>query len=301
MTNSHPDWNLYRSFLAVVDTGSLTGAARMLGLSQPTVGRHVDTLEQALGAALFTRGRSGLIATDRALELAPHVRAMAQAAEALRRTASGGGGELRGTVRLAASEAIGCEVLPPMLARFRRSNPGVALELVPSDRMSDLLAREVDIAVRMQRPEQGNLVARRLGRVRIGLYAHRDYVEQRGLPRDLDELARHAGIGYDRETWLYRTLGETGLPEPAAFDFRTDYYAAQSAALRAGLGIGGMQRPIAGRFPELVPVLPEHFDVPLEMWLVMHEDLRPVRRVRVLFDHLAGELKGFCERDAGLP
>lgn len=110
------------------------------------------------------------------------------------------------------------------------------------------------------------------------------------------------GIGYDRETWLYRTLGDSALlPSPFLFDFRTDYYAAQSAALRAGLGIGGMQRPIAARYPELVPVLPEAFDVTMEMWLAMHEDLRPVPGVRALFDHLATELQAFCGSDAGLP
>lgn len=299
MTPSGPDWNLYRSFLALLDHGSLSRAARHLELSQPTLGRHLDALESDLRVNLFTRSPAGLVPTEHALALAPQARAMAAAAEALRRTATSGNAEPSGTVRLSASEAIGCEVLPPMLASFRARHPAVALELALSDRMSDLLAREADIAVRMQRPTQGNLVARRLGSVRLGLYAHRDYAAQHGLPATLAELPAHAGIGYDRETWLYRTLGEgTALPDPAAFDFRTDYYAAQSAAIRAGLGIGGMQRPIARRHPELVPVLPEAFGPRLEIWLATHGDLRTVPQVRLLFDHLARTLADYCAADA---
>ncbi|MBA1149120.1 LysR family transcriptional regulator [Ectothiorhodospiraceae bacterium WFHF3C12] len=302
MTSSTSDWNLYRSFLGVLDSGSLSRAARQLGLSQPTVGRHVDTLEESLGVSLFTRGPSGLIPTDTALALAPQARAMAAAAQAMRRTATGGDADPAGTVRVTASEAIGSEVLPSILAPFRARYPRIGLELALSDRMSDLLAREADIAVRMQRPTQGNVVARRLGTVRIGLYAHRDYVERHGEPASLDELPAHSGIGYDRETWLYRTLGsDTPLPDPAAFDFRTDYYAAQSAALRAGLGIGGMQQPIARRYPELVPVLSDAFDVRLEMWLAMHEDLRGMPHVRALFDHLARALADFCTEDSDRP
>lgn len=299
MTSKDPDWNLYRSFLAVLEHGSLSRAARRLGLSQPTLGRHLDALEAGLGVDLFTRSPTGLIATDHALGLAPQARAMAAAAEAMRRAARGDGVQPAGTVRLTASEAIGCEVLPAMLAAFRARHPAVALELALSDRMSDLLAREADIAIRMQRPTQGNLVARRLGAVRIGLYAHRDYVARHGLPATPAELEAHAGIGYDRETWLYRSLGAgLPLPEPEAFDFRTDYYAAQSAALRAGLGIGGMQRPIARRHPELVPVLPDTFRWSLELWLATHEDLRGVPAVRVLFDHLAEALATYCASDS---
>lgn len=300
MSQNEPDWNLYRSFLAVLEDGSLSRAARRLGLSQPTMGRHLDALETGLGVALFTRSPAGLIPTEQARSIAPQARAMAFAAEAMRRAASGDDDGPTGTVRLTASEAIGCEVLPTMLADFRARYPAVALELDLSDRMSDLLSREADIAVRMQRPSQGNVIARRIGTVGIGLYAHRDYVQRHGMPATAEELATHSGIGYDRATWLYRTLGEDlPLPAPDAFDFRTDYYAAQSAALRAGLGIGGMQRPIARSYPELVPVLPSVFSIRLEVWLATHADLRGVPHVRVLFDHLARALADYCDGDSG--
>jgi len=291
MTRAEPGWELYRTFLAVLREGSLSGAARRLRLTQPTVGRQVAALEAALGIALFTRSPGGLAPTPAALDLAPEAEAMAAAAEALRRAASGEAAEERGTVRLTASEIMGAEVLPPMLARFRARHPSIALELVLSNRNEDLLRREADLALRMARPRQAALVARRIGTVGIGLYAHRRHVEAFGLPRSLDELRRHPLIGFDRDDSSWRSLGDSVLPVTRdIFAFRTDSDLAQLAALRAGLGIGGCQHGIARREPDLVPVLPRAVSFSLEMWLALHEDLRASRRVRLLFDHLAAEL-----------
>jgi DNA-binding transcriptional LysR family regulator len=156
MIRREPGWELFRTFLEVARDGSLSGAARKLALTQPTVGRHIDALEAALGLSLFSRSPHGLTATPAALELVGHAEAMAAASAALRRTASSGAVADRGTVRIAASEMIGCEVLPPMLARFRRSHPGIVLELALSNRNEDLLRREADIAVRMVRPRQNH-------------------------------------------------------------------------------------------------------------------------------------------------
>jgi DNA-binding transcriptional LysR family regulator len=155
-----PDWSLYRAFLAVLTEGSLSAAARTLGLTQPTVGRQIVALERALGAALFTRSPQGLKPTDAALELAPHVRAMAGAASAMLRAASGAGDGARGVVRLTASEIIGAEVLPPLLAAYRPRHPGVVVELSLDNQQQDLLRGAADIAVRMVRPSQDALVAR---------------------------------------------------------------------------------------------------------------------------------------------
>lgn len=296
MTNADVTWDLYRSFLAVLREGSLSGAARRLGSTQPTVGRHIDALERSLACALFVRNRAGLSPTEQALDLVPHAEAMESAAAALVRQASGEAEEPRGTVRITSSEVVGCEILPRVLTGFRAVYPGIALELVTSDRVTNLLTREADIAVRMTRPEQGALVAKRIGVVTIGLFAHRDYVRRNGMPRSVAELREHSGIGFDQDARAYAALRAHGIElDRSLFNFRTDSNPAQLAALRAGMGIGGAQVAIARQDSDLVPVLPDDFSFSLEMWLAMHKDLRSVRRVRLLFDFLAEGLKQWVE------
>ncbi len=293
------DWAHCRSFLAVLQEGSLSQAARVLGLTQPTLGRHVAGLEASLGTRLFTRSPAGLLPTPAARELLSHAQAMASACEALVRAASGDHAGTRGTLRLTASEFVGVEVLPPMLARFREKNPQIVIELVASNRQQDLLRREADLAVRMVRPRQSALIARRIGRVAIGLYAHRDYLARHGLPADIAELARHTLIGFDRDDSAWRDMPAGLQVTRKAFAFRCDNDLAQLAALRAGLGIGGCQVPLARREPELVPVLADVVSLSLEMWLAMHEDLKGNQRVRLLFDHLAGELSAYIGSGKG--
>jgi DNA-binding transcriptional LysR family regulator len=289
-----PGWELYRSFLAVVRAGSLSGAARALQATQPTVGRHVDALEAALGISLFTRSQNGLAPTPAALEMLPAAEAMSSAAEALARTASGASAGESGTVRITASEVIGGEVLPALLADFGRRHPRVVIELALTNRTEDLLRRDADIAVRMARPTQQALVARRLGKVRLGLYAHRRYLAARGLPQSIDDLRHHAVIGFDRIPFQPKG-GIAGRPiSREMFSFRCDNDLAQLAALRAGVGIGGCQHNIARREPDLQAVLAEKISFELEMWLVMHRDQRESRRVRLLFDHLAAALTAYA-------
>jgi DNA-binding transcriptional LysR family regulator len=294
MTQSEPGWELFRTFLEVARDGSLSGAARKLALTQPTVGRHIDALEAALGLSLFSRSPQGLAATPAALELVGHAEAMAAASAALRRTASSGALTDRGTVRVAASEIMGCEVLPTILASFRESHPGIVLELAVSNRNEDLLRRDADIAVRMVRPRQKSLLARRIGKTVIGFYAHRDYLSQYGVPKTLADLDKHTLIGFDRDDQSLRSLGP--LPRKVTrdnFGFRCDSDLAQFAALRAGMGIGGCQHNIAKRYKALVPVLARAIRFDLEVWIAMHEDMKSTGRVRMLFDHLAAGLSAF--------
>jgi len=292
--SAEPGWELYRSFLAVLQEGSLSAAARRLALTQPTVGRHVQALEERLAVPLFTRSPSGLAPTAAARDLLPHAEAMAAAAEALRRAASGEAAEERGTVRVTASEVIGAEVLPAMLARFGEAHPAIAIELVLTNRTEDLLRHEADLAVRMARPRQAALVARHIGAMGLGFYAHRRYVEANGLPKSVEALARHRLIGFDRDDSAWRSVGADELAVLRRhFVFRSDSDLAQLAALRAGIGIGGVQHGIARRDPGLVPVLPRVFAFELPIWLVLHEDLRASRRVGLLLDHLARELTAY--------
>ncbi len=290
------DWNLYASFREVMRQGSLSAAARTLGLTQPTLGRHVAALEAGLGTALFTRSPQGLAPTAAALELLPRVEEMHAAAEAAARAVSGGPSGETGVVRVTASEIIGGVVLPPILAAFRARHPGVVIELVLTNRNEDLLRRDADIAVRMVRPVQSALVARRIGVVGIGLYAHRRYAETYGLPATLEDLASHPVIGFDRDDTVLRSVSQGPLITRETFAFRTDSDLAQLAALRAGVGIGGCQTGIAAEDPDLVPVLPDAIRFELEMWLAMHEDLKAVVRVRLMFEHLVAALGQYVRR-----
>ena len=292
MANADPSWELYRSFLAVMREGSLSGAARALGMTQPSLGRHMRELESALGAVLFARSPQGLTPTELAQELIPHAEAMASASAALRRAASAGRDEISGAVRISASVVIGAEVLPPILTAFRERHPGIVIELVMSNQTTDVLRRDADIAIRMVQPTQDALVARHVGRVMLGLFAHRRYLETYGRPTTLAELTGHALIGFDTELPYMRRIRPEGLPYTREnFALRTDDDLAALAALRAGFGIGIVQVNLARRDPQLVRLLPDELAVALETWVVMHEDLRQSLRVRRLFDYL-GEALG---------
>jgi DNA-binding transcriptional LysR family regulator len=292
-----PGWELYRSFLAVFKHRSLSGAARALELTQPTVGRHVDALESALGVALFTRSQAGLAATEAAAALVPHVEAMASAADALQRVASGEAEDEGGAVRLTASEMIGTEVLPAILAAFREAHPRIVVELMLSNRPEDLLRREADIAVRMVRPTQSALVARKIGVLHLGLHAHPRYVKAHGLPKTLAALQAHPLIGFDKAPSV-RRLDKLGIPlSRELFAFRCDSDIGQYAALRAGFGIGVCQVALAKR-DGLVPLLAGTVAFELEMWVAMHKDLKTSRRMRLMFDHLVAHLQAYVASEA---
>jgi DNA-binding transcriptional LysR family regulator len=291
---SEPNWDLYRTFLAVLEEGTLSGAARALGLAQPTIGRHVEALEQALGFALFTRSQHGLAPTAGAQQLKPYAEALAATAAALLRVASSEAAEARGTVRVTASEVIGAEVLPAILAPLREAHRELAIELVLSNRIENLLNREADIAVRMVRPDQEALVARHIGAIPLGLFARDDYLHRHGVPQSLSELATHTLIGFDRDVSSVRAFAaQIGPLDRNLFALRTDNQLAHLAAVRAGFGVGVAQIGLAKRDPRLVRVLADQVEANLDIWLAMHEDLKETRRCRVVFDALAEGLREY--------
>ncbi|WP_321936680.1 LysR family transcriptional regulator [Paraburkholderia sp. J8-2] len=296
MADKEPNWEWYRSFLQVLESGSLSAAARALGITQPTVGRHVDSLEGALGLTLFTRSSDGFSPTAAANELRPYAVGIAMTTAALRRAASSHGSGVRGTVRLTASEVIGVEVLPPILAALRHDYPELSIELVLSNKADDLLRREADIAIRMFRPVQEALVAKRIGAIEVGLHAHERYLALHGAPKSLKELARHTIIGFDQENAFIRSL-QARFPayNRNSFAFRADSDLAQLAAIRAGFGIGGCQSPLAAKDPKLVRVLRKEFSLTLDTWVAMHEDLRTSARCAVTFAALASGLNAYIQ------
>lgn len=300
---SNIGWELYRSFLGVLREGSLSGAARALGITQPTAGRHVAALEEALGVVLFTRSQVGLLPTDVALALRTHAEAMESTAASLVRAASSQGEGVRGVVRVSASEVIGVEVLPPIVARLREAHPALKVELVLTNRVQDLLRREADIAVRMVRPRQEQLVARRIGHIALGFHAHRDYLARHGTPRTPEALADHAVIGYDQPSAFVRDAIKAADAVKAgsalsgynrnAFSLRTDSDLAQLALIRAGAGIGVCQVGLARRGESLVHLMPRAFSLKLETWVTLHEDLRHSPRCRATFDALVDGLQQY--------
>lgn len=288
------DWDLLQSLHAVLEAGSFSAAAKVRRLTQPTLGRHIDQLERQLGAPLFLRSPRGLKPTDLALSFRPHLADMAAAAQAAGRDASGVANAAGGVVRVAASETIGIEVLPGMLTRFRQKNPGIDVELALSNKIEDLTRRDADIAVRMARPTQNSLVAKKVGELTIAFYASPDYIAREGLPTTFDELAEHNLIGFDREFPELVTDLVIGRPVTRdLFALRTDNDVAQLAALKAGFGIGACQRQIGEKFG-LTPVMPELFAFKLDIWICMHETLRGSPRMRLMFDHLAEELGAYA-------
>jgi DNA-binding transcriptional LysR family regulator len=286
------DWSLVRSFLAALDQGSLLGAARVLRHSQPTIGRHIAELENQLGVVLFERTGRGLVPTATALQLADAARDMEAGALQLARTLSGAQTQTTGTVRITASVPVAVQLLPPLLATMRQALPDIQIELVSSNQVSNLLRREADIAVRMVRPDQSSLIARKIGEVGLGAYAHRSYLARRGPLRQATDLLQHELIGSDADTTILQGFQAQGYPATrASFALRSDDFMVQWQAVRAGLGIGFAADYMARTEPDVVRVLPGLLKIPpLPMWLAVHREIRTNRRIRAVYDFLMDAL-----------
>jgi len=290
------NWNLLKSFTYVVKEGSLSGAARALGTTQPTIGRHIETLEAELGFSLFIRSREGLAPTEEGLNLLPETEAMAGSYSALLRRVSGNSPAELGTIRIAVSEIMGVEVLPDILKKFNDKNPGLKIELSISNKIDNLLKRDADIAIRMTDPKQEALIAKKIGVSYVCLYAHKNYFKKHSIPKSLEDLKAHTIIGPDTDQLFLTALKSYGLNiSRDEIHFRTDNQLAQLNLLRKGLGICAMQVQLAKKEASLIPILPETISIPMPIWLVMHEDLRSSRRVRLLFDFLIKELEHYIQ------
>ena len=282
------DWALVRSYLAVMDAGSVSAAARATQGHQPTISRHLSELEAQLGVPLFERTGRGVTPTAAGLEVLPAARQMQAAAEALARSVTRGREATRGTVRIAVSQVVATWLLPPLVAEFQRAEPEIAIEIVSSNAVQNLLRREADIAVRMVRPEQGSLIARKLGEVGIGAWAQADYLARMGMPRTAADLMRHRLIGYDRDDAILRGFARMGVAlTPANFVVRTDDQVANAQLVAAGAGIGFAADYLAAMWPDVHQVLPELAIPPLPCWLTVHRELRGNGVVKRVYDFLA--------------
>jgi DNA-binding transcriptional LysR family regulator len=280
------DWTLLQSFLAVANSGSLSTAARLLDASQPTLSRHIAALEKQLGYKVLLRHSRGVKLTDRGLRLLEQAQGLdAQIAAIVRRQPTERPGAL-GTVRISVNEPIALYVLPPWLSRMRDAYPDLELELVVDNALTDLSRRAADLAVRMLRPEAPQLIGKKVGEVRLGLFAHRAYIERHGEPKRLHDIGVHTVLGMDADRLWPAQVAGLGLRRED-FKLRTDSLALQFEALLAGVGIAGTHVALAKRHPELVQVLHEVRLPALDMWVVVHEELRRERGISLVFDALA--------------
>ncbi len=293
MTPADFDWALVKSFLAVLDAGSIMGAARRLQAQQPTLSRHIAELEAQLGMPLFERTGRGVVPTTAGQAIADAARQMQGGAEQLGRTLARSREATTGTVRITTSDVAASWLLPPVLAALRQAEPGIQIELVASNALSNLLRREADIAVRMVRPTQGSLVARKLGEVGICAAAHERYLRRAGMPRRPQDLAQHTLIGYDSDTTIEQGFAKQGLPlQRAQFALRTDNQIVYSQLVAAGAGIGFVVAYALPCWPGVQPLLPMLKIPPLPCWLAVHREIRGNPVVRRVYDFLADALPG---------
>ena len=287
---SEPDWALLRAFLEVAHSGSLSRAALALGSSQPTLSRRIAQLEAQLGHALFERTTRGVRLTEAGAALRVPAERMREQALQFEMVSAGRSQALAGTVRITASEVFSAYVLPEIVRTLRASHPEIQIELVASNTLENLLERDADIALRMLRPRQTALVARRLADQPLGLYAHRDYVEAHGKPTAAN-MRQHQWVGYDRSDLLLRGFRAAGYPVgKAMFGFRCDNQIVAWQAVLAGLGIGVTTQRVAALSPQLVRVLPKVMIPPLPLWITAHRELRGTPRLKIVFDALAQAL-----------
>jgi DNA-binding transcriptional LysR family regulator len=282
------DWNQLKAFLETADTGSLSAAARKLGLTQPTLSRQVAAIERQMGVTLFERVGKSMSLTPTGLELLEHARTMGAAAEALALAATGRSQAVGGVVSVSATDAVAAHLLPPMVRRLRELEPGIVIEVISSNALSDLLRREADIAIRHVKPEQPDLIARLIRETSASFYASEDWVRIHGHPRNAEDVAHLAFVGADRSGQYLAYLRQHGLPlSEANFSCYAEHSVASWSLVRQGMGIGAMMDEIARETPGVVRVLDDVPRVHFPIWLVSHRELRTSRRIRVVFEALA--------------
>ena len=285
------DWNRARAFLVTAEEGSLSAAARALGMAQPTLGRQVSALEAELGVVLFERVGRGLTLTPSGLELVEHVRAMGDAANRVSLTASGQSQSIEGTVSITATEITSAYLLPPIVARLREREPGIAIEVVASNSIRDLRRREADIAIRSVRPTDPDLVAKRLNDVVVRLYASDAYLARVGALDGPEDMAKATFIGFHDNERYMEALNERGMNLTAKnFAVTSASHLVHWELVKHGMGIGVMIEEVGDAEPQVRRATPWFDPFVIDVWLVAHRELNTSRRVRLVFDWLADEL-----------
>ena len=285
------DWTLLRSFLAVIDHGSILGAAKSLGTYQPTLSRQIGELESQVGVPLFERTGRGLTPTTAGSSIIDAARRMAAAAMEVEVSLRGATASSTGSVRVSASQVVANFLMPAFIAAFRVRHPGIQIDLVSSNEVSNLLRRQADVAIRMARPTQSSLIARRLADCPLGAFASDTYLKRNGAPRRLSDLANHDLLGLDFDDYLLRGLQEAGVSlNREVFSVRTDDQVAYARLVEEGAGIGFLAEFTARRLLDVKAVLPRLANVKMPLWLVVHREIRGSALIRTVYDALARDL-----------
>lgn len=285
------DWNHIRAFYATASAGSLSAAARQLGLTQPTLSRQVVALEAELGVSLFDRVGRKLVLTATGSDLLAHIRMMGEAAETVALAASGRGNEISGRVSISATDTYAAYILPEIIQRIRSEAPQLTIALLASNDLSNLHRREADIAIRHVAPDRPGLVGQHLRDAQADFYASQEWVARNGQPEALADLAGLELIGFEDAGRYAGYLREMGVPAGEA-DFRL--LSSSSVAIwemvRRGMGVAPMLREIANRTPGVVRLLPDTKPIEVPLWLVTHQELQAAPRIRLVHGILAEEL-----------
>jgi len=280
------NWDDIRIFLGVARTGQILAAAKRLGLNHATVARRLTALEDSLGTRLFDRSTSGCVLTDAGSRFFDRAETMEAAAFQAEADLGDDTPEISGTVRIGAPDGFGVAYLAPRLGLLTCQHPGLTVQLVPVSRSFSLSRREADIAVTIERPETGRLIAGKLVDYALGLYASKTYLTERGIPASPGDLSGHDLIGYV-EDLLYSASLNYGTEFFKGWTARFEIASAlgQTEAVKAGAGIGILHDFIARADPSLVPVLP-NMKLKRAYWMVTHESSRPLRHVAAVQDFL---------------
>jgi len=285
------DWSHLQSFIAVAEHGSLSAAARARGSSQPTLSRHIAQLEQTIGTRLFDRSTGGVVLTQTGSDLMGHAKTMADAAAKLAILTEGGSQNFAGTVRITASQIVATYLLPPVLTALHLNAPEIEIEVVASDDTNNLLRREADIALRMYRPTQEDVIAQHVGDLTMCAYAAKTYLARKGMPVTVADILNHDLIGYDRSTLITDGLRQFGADvRRDFFKFRSDDQVVCWQMVRAGFGIGFNQQAVGDADPLVEPVFEGMPVGHLPIWLTAHSELRSTPRIRKVYDFLKSAL-----------
>jgi len=294
------DWRALQEVITVAETGSLSAAAKRLNVSQPTVGRRIEQLEQQLGAILFNRTARGLSLTQVGDNILNHARRMEEEALAIERTATGANQQLRGNVRVSLIEDLGIRWLPHRLCEFHEQFPQLAMEINIDNRNVNLGRREADIAVRLARPEQPDLICRKAGMLHFGLYASRTYLDKHGIPGKIRDLKNHYHVGFDQGmARLPQVRKLESLFYPENIRHRSNNHMEIIEATVAGLGLSAVCCVIADQQREIQRILNRIIDYQAEIWLVTHAEINSSARIRAVFDFLGDALEKDADRLRG--
>lgn len=291
------DWNQVRAFLAAVEQGSLSGAARVLGQTQPTLSRQISSLETELGVLLLERGTRGLTITDSGQGLLVHVRAMGQAALQLSLAASGQSAKVDGHVSITATNAFATFHLSRILKRLRVEAPLITVTIEASNEVRDITRREADISIRHAEPTEPDLIGKHVADMSAHIYASKEFLDRHGRPGRPEDCSELDFIGFQSPTTLLPILNSFGLSlTENQFKINTASGTALLEYVRQGLGMSILTEDAEDLFPELERVLTDLPAIPVPIWIVTHRELRTSRRIRVVFDVLSEELRSLIGR-----